>query len=563
MMHSPIRRAGTAFLLLLPVCLLATRSSSGWQKNAKSGPSKAVLSPSDPSVRLLHDHGVKPETESLRNYFKSMLPNSTSRKQQAKLVDELGHADYHVRERAMRTLLRLPTVHTDLLTRAANGNDPEVRWRAGRLLKTASKRSADILNAAYSVIVNGNIRGLAPEVIATMPLCTDRYLQSIAAGALRVTSMKADAALLKKNLSNKSLPIRLASIDAYANVMKAEADTELLKLAADPNDTVKIKAAVGLIRHGNRKALPIFGKLLDSDDLNVRVRAVKILRAVSGKRFQFIAYETDKNRAKARAQWRAWLNANAKTVAIELPLKESKYDRGRLLICDYTRHRVFELDMHQKEVWEHTVARHPWACQGLPNGHRLVASYTARSVTEYDENGKLHWAKTGLPGGPTGVERLENGNTLIACTDSHQVIEVDKSGDTVWTYTMAQRPVDAHRLENGRTLITLQNGGRVIEVDQKKDIQWQLTGLSSPFSAYRLENGNTLVACSGNGSVIEYDRDGKTVWSKTGLSNPYDAQRLANGNTIIGDYRGIREYDRNGKMLWEKRMSGVSKFHRY
>lgn len=550
-------------LLTVGLCASVLQTSAPAQEPAE----KPALAPDDPSVRLLHDHGVEPNTASLRNYLKSMLPDSNSRKQQAKLIQDLGHADYHVRERSMKKFLRLPSVHVDLLKRAAKGPDPEVRWRAGRLLKTASQRSSDILHASYSVIADGAIKGLAADVLATMPLCTENFLLNSAARALKVTATKKDAALLKKHLDDTSQPIRLAAVDAYAEALGAEADPLLLKLTEDDDETVKVHAAIGMIRHGNRDALPILGRLLESKTLEVRVSAVKTLRAVSGKRFKFIAYDEEKNRARARDDWNNWIASHAATVDLKLPLKEGSYEIGRLIICDYMRHRVIELDLNHKQIWEHPAGRHPWAVQGLPNGHRLVASYSDRAVKEYDAKGRLVWAKTELPpgstGGPTSVERLENGNTLVACTDSHKVIEINPRGDTVWTVSITQRPTDAHRLENGRTLICLQNGGRVVEVDRKGAVKWQITGLSRPFSAYRLENGNTLVACSGNGAVIEYDRRGKEVWAKRGFTNVYDAQRLANGNTLIGDNRGIREVDRNGKIVWEKAMTGVSKFHRY
>lgn len=561
-----IRTAFAVAIMVLGVSLTGAQDQGSDAGNAAKDGAKpeALLPADDPAVLLLKEHGVKPTAESLRAYLKSMLPDSTSRKAQEKLVSELGHPDYHVRERAMKTILRLPTVHVELLKKAAEGDDPEVRWRAGRLLQTASRRSAEILAAAYSVIRRGKIPGLAAEVYATFPLCNEQYLEHAAGAALRETARKKDAELLKKHLNDKSLTVRLATIKAYGQALGKDAGPELHKLINDPDDNVKVTVARALIQHDDRKALEAFGKLLDSKELEVRVQAVKVLRAVSGKRFKFVAYETPENRATARDAWRKWIAGDGKTVALKLPLREGRYEVGRTLICDYSRHRVIEFDLKWKPTWEHSVGQHPWACQGLPNGHRLVASYSSRSVTEYDAAGKVEWAKTSLPGGPTGVQRLENGNTLIACTDSHKVVEVAPKGDIVWEVTIRQRPTHVQRLDNGRTLICLQNGGRVVEVNRKKEIVWQITGLSSPFSASRLDNGNTLIACSGNGSVLEYDPTGKKiVWQKRGFSSVYDAQRLSNGNTLIGDYRGIREVNRDGKIVWEKHLTGVSKFHRY
>jgi len=517
----------------------------------------------DSAIRLLKDHGVEPNTKSLQAYLRSMLPDSESQKTQAKLIRQLGDDDYHKREAAMKILLRLPVVSAELLKTAAESEDPEVRWRASRILKTATRRSSELLLASYRVISTRGVPGLAAEVLATMPLCSDLYERRAAMRALVATATPVDGPLLQKRLDDESPSVRIAAIRAYARVLGKEADQQLARLAVDKDDRIKLEALRGMLSHANRDALPPLVKLLGSEELSVRVGSARLLRAVSGKRFGFVAYEDAKNRKTAVLKWRDWIASNAQTVDLSKPLRIRRELLGRTLVCDYQRNRVIELDANGNAVWERPVGRHPWGCQGLPNGHRLIACYSTRTVTEYDAKGSVHWAKSSLPGGPTSVERLDNGNTLIACTDSGKVVEVNRKNEIVWEVTISQRPTDAHRLENGRTLITLQNGGRVVEVDRKGNVVWQISGITSPFSAYRLDNGNTLVASVGRGMVLEYDRGGKVVWSQTGLSNPYDAQRLSNGNTLISDSSGVREVDRAGKTIWMHSQSGVSKIHRY
>lgn len=533
---------------------------------AKSSPSNAPSTGSntDPNEELLKKYGVTLDVKSMRTYLKSMLPGDDARKMQADLINQLGHDDYHKREAAMKALLRLPVVSAELLKEAVAGPDPEIRWRAGRILQSANQRSSEILYAAYDVIAKRKFEGLAPEILATMSLCTDESLMRIASQSLEATAVRADANLLKSRFEDKTLAVRLAVIRAYSHALDKDADADLNRLLSDENDVIKAEAARGLLTHGKRDALPVLVQLLNSDDLKSRVQAVKFLRAVSGKRFGFIAYESADNRKSATLKWREWVAGNGQTAKLQLPLRETAVELGRTLICNYSRNQIIELDAAGKKVWEHSSGSHPWACQGLTNGHRLVACYSTRTVTEYDAAGKIVWAKTSLPGGPTGVQRLENGNTLVACTDSSKVIEYNRAGDAVWQATITQRPTDATRLESGRTLITLQNGSRVVEVDKAGKVLFEINGLSSPFSAQRLENGNTLVSCIGSGSVVEYDSTGKKiVWSKTGLRSPYQCQRLANGNTLISDQTGVREFDRDGKVKWTYPLSGVSKFHRF
>lgn len=531
---------------------------------ASKRPSAAASSTeSDAAANLLENYGVKPTAESLRAYLKSMLPDSNSQKAQAKLIAQLGAARYRVREDAMKALMRLPVVSADLLKKAVAGEDPEIRWRAARVLQAANRNSSRILEASYRVITRRKIAGLAPEVLATMSLCNEAWLLESATRALVATAEKNDAAVLRKRFDDPSKPVRVAAVRAYARVLGKAADAELQKLAAGEDDLVKFEVARAMISHANRDAFTALLALLKSEDLNVRVRTAKVLRAVSGKRFGFVPYESEKNRTSAVLKWREWIASSGQTATLKLPLRATAFELGRTLICDYSRHRLIELDARGKPVWDKAVGQSPWGCYGLPNGHRLVACYSSRTVTEYDAQGKVVWAKASLPGGPTSVQRLENGNTLIACTDSSQVVEVNHGGDVVRKIVISNRPTSAQRLENGNTLITLQNSHRVVEVDRRGKVVWTLTGVTTPFSAYRLENGNTLVACMGNRAVREYDRNKKLVWQKNNLSNPYDCQRLSNGNTLVGDSRGVHEIDRDGKTVWSYSRTGVSKFHRY
>lgn len=572
------RRAAAGCILVCAVTLVAfaedvvhRRPAAGTREARKPGARRSsrpgdTEDAGDPQVKRLKAIGIAPDARSLRAYLNSIRPDGDWARRQKRLIEQLGDRDYRVREAALKAFLRLPQLNTDLLKKAASARDPEIRWRAREVLRRGGEQSAGTLHAAYAVIARRKLPGLAAEVLATMSLCDEPYLRQSAARALAATARRKDAALLKARLDDETLYVRLAAIRACEAALGKDADGILRRLAKDKNDVVKAEAARAMLEHGNRDALSLFGDLLDSSELPVRARAVRVLRAVSGKRFHFVAYEPPETRAAASDAWRKWIAVEGRTVALILPLKTQPVEIGRTLYCDYENNRVVELDAAGRPKSSHPVARHPWGCQGLPNGHRLVASYDERRVTEYDAKWNVVWARVGLPGGPTSVERLENGNTLIACTDSGRVVEVDRKSRIVWDVMIAGRPTDAHRLANGRTLICLQNAHRVVEVDRGGEEKWQITGVISPFSADRLENGNTLVACmGGGGGVYEYDPTGTTVvWSfREGMSYTRDAQRLSNGHTLISDNTGLREVDRAKHVVWHRPMSGVSRLHRY
>jgi hypothetical protein len=219
-----------------------------------------------------------------------------------------------------------------------------------------------------------------------------------------------------------------------------------------------------------------------------------------------------------------------------------------------------ELDADRNERWRVTLPGPAWGCQGLPNGHRLIAVYAQAMVIEYGEDGKEVWRKEGLPGPPYSVERLENGNTLVACADVQQIVEIAPDG-TLTTTNVEGRPMSAHRLENGNTLVALQQANRVVEIDRAGKIAWEARTGNGPAYADRLENGNTLVCLMSSRQVAEFDVTGKNVvWrSKVPLSSPYCAQRLANGNTLVADQQGLHEIDAAGQQLrWQRRQPGVT-----
>jgi HEAT repeat protein len=511
---------------------------------------------------VLDAYEIRADVESIRSYLESLQADEQARRQRAVLIDQLGDADYHRREQAMKQLLPAPLVAVDQLEEAARNGPPEVRWRARQILDQAEQRFAELLLAVYRTVEQQQLAGLCEPLLASIPLVKDDYLREAARRALTVTVTPADAEFLRHQLSSPDAELRIAALTALAKLLGGEADPLALQMLGDADDRVRIAAARVLADHGRRESLPALQSLLNSSELAVRVSTIKTLRSMTGKDFGFAPYEDFASRAAAVGRWQQWLATEGNTAPLYCPLKDEAYELGRTLVCDYRLNRVIEFDAAGKQIWEAQVGQQPWSCQGLPNGHRLVTSYGDRSVVEFDSAGKQIWKQAELPGGPTSVQRLDNGNTLMACTDSNQIVEIDREGAVVWQVTMAGRPCDAQRLDDGRTLVALQQSQRVVEIDRSGNVVWEMAAVS-PFAVQRIESGNTLVCSMGSGQVIECDRGGKTVWSKDGLRNPYDAQRLSNGNTLIVDGTGLTEFDPVGKVVWQKSMASVSRACRY
>jgi outer membrane protein assembly factor BamB len=291
--------------------------------------------------------------------------------------------------------------------------------------------------------------------------------------------------------------------------------------------------------------------LLDSAELPIRTRSAQILRHVTGQSFEFAAYVEKEKRVDALKRWQDWIASSATaTVELKLPVSDQMFLLGRTLIGLSTG-QVVEIATDGKQVWSQKLSN-PYGCNGLPNGHRLVTSYSGRSVIEYDARGNEVWRVSGsptLPGLPFSARPLPSGNILISCSDSNQVIEMTRDRKIVWRVSVQRRPMDARRLKNGNTLIALHNTHQVVEVDHAGKEVWSVKNMGMPITAQRLTNGNTLVCQYSGKKVVEVDASGKTVWELTGLTSPYEAQRLPNGNTLVADSKGVREVDPKKKII--------------
>ena len=536
----------------------------------------------NPHTALLAEFDVKSDTKGIGNFLRELQPSASSRQAVERLITQLGDDDYFRRESASKQLLRLPVMPLDALRSATRSDDPEIRWRAKEVLAEAGGQSSALIHAALKTVEQNRLQGLAEPILKVIPLCNEEYLLRAAREALQATTSgrPEDAGLLRAALNNEQEQVRIAAIGSLAQLLGPTSASDLAPLLDDASNTVRLAAARAIgaqqlaqpaltMHPADRRWLETLGLLLEADEVQVRAGSIQLLRTVTDQQIPFTAYDDEPARAKAALVWQEWIAGPGQTASLR-PVKDQPFDIGRLLICYYGHNKVVELSADQlkgdssgvKPTWQYSVPN-PWACQGLPNGHRLIASYNGRFIVEYDADGKEVWRKDGLPGSPFSVQRLENGNTLLACSDGQKVVEIDRAGEEVWSHIIPGRPMDARRLENGRTLITLQQNNQVIEVDQAKNEKWKLEGVNSPLTAQRLDNGNTLVCETSAGRVGEYDRDKKMVWSHAGLNNPYDAQRLPSGNTVISDNRGVREVNTKGETVWEIVGNSVSRISRF
>jgi outer membrane protein assembly factor BamB len=428
-----------------------------------------------------------------------------------------------------------------------------------------SKRGDMLLNS-LRIARQAKTPNLTGVILQLAPLLETDHLVHTAAATIQATATPADRELLTAAVIGNQPNAQAAAIGALAKLAGPEAKDSLTKALSSPDERVKLASARALANLGERESLKTFVELLSAQNGRTRLRSHQALRAMSGKTIAFSAEGKPEDRAKSIEEWKKWVDSDGQTAKLTIPLPENDLPLGRTLFVSYGQSTVIELDADHKERWR-TRVMNPWACQGLPNGHRLIAGFAQgqNSVIEFNDEGTEIWRKDKLPGIPYSVQRLENGNTLVACKDQQQVIEILPDGSTK-SMQVQGHPMYAQRLENGNTLIALQQGSRVVEMDAKNSIVWEARSMNGPCFCQRLDSGNTLIVQMHTGQVVEVDATGqKTVWtSRVSLVNPICAQRLSNGNTLIADNNGVTEVDANGQTVkWrhaQNNVTGVSQF---
>ena len=326
------------------------------------------------------------------------------------------------------------------------------------------------------------------------------------------------------------------------------------------SDAAMLTEADRLAAAHDRRAVAAYARLLSADDRGARSRSIAQLRRITAARLPYGIDDAVVRRETQATAWRRWAARNAVSVDLRFPDgNEASWGPpplGRLLVCRPGSNDVVEYDDNGAETFRIGVPT-PWACDGTPDGHRLIGSYGGKSIVEFDETGKEIGRIANLESGVMSVRRLENGHTLATLADANKVVEFDPEGKVIWEARLAGRPCDARRLPDGRTLVALHKANRIVEVDEEGREVWAVENLPDPQAAQRLPNGNTLVALTVPGIVREIDQAGNDVWSRAGFAVLVDAQRLPNGRTLLLEQNGTRiELDADGNEV--SRTDGVS-----
>ncbi|MFQ5732116.1 MAG: PQQ-binding-like beta-propeller repeat protein [Planctomycetaceae bacterium] len=500
--------------------------------------------------QTLTRNGVSPDVEGVRRYVKLLTPTEAQRRKAVAFVSRLGAAEFRIRESATRALTRMPHPPTAELDRAALSRDPEVRWRAKLILRKHKQRDTPLLHAVLAVVEQKPLTGLTREVLATFAHLEKPYGTALGTRALLATAGKDDAGLLRDALRSDRAVVRAAAVKALSSLLGGAALKELrpILVSARQPDEVRLAAARAFADAGRREALDVLVRLMASREVSARAGSAVVLRALTGRRFAYAAYDNAARRAASLAKWKSWLRGEGRTAALKHPLKlftgyESFLNGHTLISCGY-RNKVVELDAAKKEVWNY-AARGAFGAEKLPNGNVLISCYGPNEVIEVTPAKKVVW-RMKVPS-CLNARLLGNGNVLVACHTGKQVWEVSRDKRIVWKYQSRENCYDAHRLPNGNTMVSSDKG--VIEVTPAGKTVWEHADAGRYYGFQPLPNGNLLLAGYSSGKVVEITRDKKIVWTFKERS-AFDAFRLENGNTLIASTSRVVEVTPEAKIVW-------------
>lgn len=186
-----------------------------------------VTSSESESANRLRAAGVEPTLEGIQKFLQTLV-GAEAQQGVVKLITDLGHDDFTIRERASRDLAEIVPLPTAALLAASKGDDAERAWRAERLLKMARPQNAKTVSAALDVIAAQKLAiGLPLLVRLYQHLDTPDTKSEVLAAALAIVKETDRAAVetmakqkdkttqdigrvLLARLDNKDLPLDLA-----------------------------------------------------------------------------------------------------------------------------------------------------------------------------------------------------------------------------------------------------------------------------------------------------------------------------------------------------------------
>lgn len=516
---------------------------------------------------------LRPEQGALLDFLQQRTLSEDDQNRLRRLIRDLGHAKFRVRDEASRQLIKESTPALGFLNQAELSSDAEVARRVRLCIDEIRKGPGPALPiAVVHHLARPSLKDQSPApairvLLGYVPFADDQTVEEEVINTLTILCAR-DATvdpLLSAALSDPLPARRGAAALVLGRVGVKDHVPVLHKLLDDPLPLVRLRAAQGLIAAKDVAAVPRLIALLGEMPGQYVWQVEDELQRLAGDRAPNAAVGDGSPtlRAKAVRAWDHWWMTQASTFDLTRVGTPEAF-LGLTTICEYDT----AAGMPGGQVWETSRGAAPrWKISGflgamdahrLPNGNVLVAENSANRVTERDKDGNIKW-ETRIPGNPIACQRLPNGNTFIAAYNN--VMEVDPGGKTIYNHQRgpAFYIFSAHKTKNGR-IVCMTAQGAILELDPQsgKELRSINLGANGGWCGVEaLPTGRYLIATMNNNQVREIDADGKTHWQAS-FPGVFRATRLPNGHTIVASMttKKVAELDRTGHVRWEKTCEG-------
>lgn len=522
---------------------------------------------------VIKQQQLRPEQPALLDFLQQRTLSDDDQNRLRRLIRDLGHAKFRVRDEASRLLIKESTPALAFLKEAENSRDAEVARRVRLCIDEIRKGPGPALPIA---VVHHLVRPAQKEqpaapairvLLGYVPFADDETVEEEVINALTMLSAREASIdpMLPAALADPLPARRGAAALVLGRVGTKEHVPALHKLLDDPMPLVRWRAAQGLIAAKDAAAVPRLIALLGEIPSQHTWQVEDELQRLAGDRAPSapVGDGSPALRAKAVRAWDQWWMTQASTFDLTRVGTPEAF-LGLTTICEYDTAG----GMPGGQVWETARGAAPrWKISGflgamdahrLSNGNVLVAENSANRVSERDKDGNIKWEHR-IPGNPIACQRLANGNTFIAAYNN--VMEVDAQGKTVYNHQRgpAFYIFSAHKTKNGR-IVCMTAQGVILELDPHsgKELKTINLGANGGWCGVEaLPTGRYLIATMNNNQVREIDADGKTHWQAS-FPGVFRATRLPNGHTIVASMttKKIAELDRTGQVRWEKTCEG-------
>lgn len=275
---------------------------------------------------VLQRFQVKPDADSVLKFVNTFRTDSVTQQQVAKLIEQLGHEDFAVRERASKQLMQLNVrAESQLRTAAINSTDLEVAFRARQVLQRLdiwknTDEQNTVLLAALVLLKRLKPQHATEPVLDLIRYLDDSYVRNSAYEVVWATASKSDAELFRRYSHIGPSTIQAAAIVGLELALEEDAVVEIEPFLSNTNSRLRLAAARALINHRPKLAVDTLARLLDDRDPDVQVHAMTLFGLATGKRFDF------DDRFPQFTQWRQEWVSHRHTLPLRVPLGEERLD---------------------------------------------------------------------------------------------------------------------------------------------------------------------------------------------------------------------------------------------